>query len=569
MTLYWRSGDNEPSFEINQNVFVQRINGKHIIVSQQNDSTPGIVFKHVKIRPNTNYTFTIFGHASTSESAFVVAYQGSDILYKSYTFLPIEEQSTTIFQFKTNTYMESVTVGVCFTSPKIGDSFTLERVSLEPTVHIPRVSQVVQENTEGLQPYVKRIVQWFPSTNTPPLKANQHVMIHKSDKAYIVTTHQSTSTPGVLIRNIPVQSNTEYKFAVTGYSNTPNAFLMAYDGKTRLSPNYVLLPESRGTVEAVFTTTSMRIIHIGICFTRPQIGNTFYVENITLDTMSIQNSSQTPESSLSTDVVTASSEVSSAASSTALQSVNASPQQIAHSKMVSWSYFQYSSLICQATHVELADDVCQCSVVSGNGTPALFMDIHIPIGKSIRFTMSAYTSYPDFRLCIYSPSQNKELISCAVPVGEVLSEQYIEFTNENNSHIWVGLTCTRPRKGYTAFVQSMDIREVSFVDECFMNGSIDSIEIPYKKSLALSIPSGRSEIMESPGMMESPGICDDEEVCTPDTHENRCIRPRQIPEEIKNIEVQIFSLIDSINSMNVNLTKTEKKLIEKIKNNTA
>jgi hypothetical protein len=78
-----------------------------------------------------------------------------------------------------------------------------------------------------------------------------------------------------------------------------------------------------------------------------------------------------------------------------------------------------------------------------------------------------------------------------------------------------------------------------------------------------------NELLESPGMLESPGICEDEESCTPDTHEKSCIRPRQIPEEIKNIEVQIFSLIDSINNMNVNLTKTEKKLIEKIRSNTA
>lgn len=558
MTFNWRSGDIEPSFEINQNVFVQRINGQHVIVAQQNESTPGVVFKNIPIHPSTMYTFSVFGHAAKSDSAFIVAYQGSDILYKSYTFIPTKENSTTVLQFQTNAYMQSVTVGICFTSPNIGDSFTVERVSLEQTIHIPQVANLRQTPSSSNEPVATRVVQWTPSRNTPALQGNQHVMIHKSQSVYSVITHQSTSTPGALLRNIPIKPYTEYRLMVTGYSKTHRAFLMAYSGKVRLSPNYILLPESRGSVEAVFTTSSMTTINIGVCFTGPQVGDMFYVEEIVLDaTKAPSNQIALPDNDFSL-------------SSKTTQPTHTSPQQITYPKMVSWSYFQYASLICQATHVELMDEVCQCSVVTGNGTPAVFMDIHIPRGKNIRFTMRGYTSYPDFRLCVYSPSQKKELTSCTVPVGEVLSNQFVEFTNDQDSHIWVGWTCTRPRKGYTAFIQSMDIREVLFVDECFTNGSIDSIEIPFSKSLALSIPSGDFELMESPGIiLESPGICDDEEGCTPDTHENRCIRPRQIPEEIKNIEVQIFSLIESINSMNVNLTKTEQKLIEKIKNNTA
>lgn len=568
MALYWRSGDKDPSFELNQNVFVQIVNGKHEIVAQQNSSTPGIIFKNVAIQPNTTYTMSVFGHAGKEGSAFLAAYQGSDILYSTYTFLPTQENSTTTFQFKTNNYMESITIGVCFTSPNIGDTFTVERISLEPTIHVPQTTHIShhRHNTqfEHSQKSVRRLLQWTPQRNVPAIQANQNTIIHKTPSVFIVTTHQDRSTPGALIRNVPVQPNTEYRLMVTGYSNHNNAFLLAYSGKERLTPNYILLPQSRGTVEAVITTTSMRVIHIGVCFTRPQMGQTFYIEEIVLDAtvspsfQTILPDKEIVENNTVPSIVTDDK-----------KAIQTSTQQIAQAKMISWSYFQYTSLICQATHVELAEDVCQSTIVSANGTPAVFMDVHIPTGKNIRFTLKGYTSYPDFRLCVFSPTQRKELITCTIPVAEVMTEQFVEFNNESDTRVWVGITCTKPKKGYTAFIESMDIREVSFVDECFADGSVDSIQVPYVKSLALSVPSSMNELLESPGMLESPGICEDEESCTPDTHEKSCIRPRQIPEEIKNIEVQIFSLIDSINNMNVNLTKTEKKLIEKIKSNTA
>lgn len=566
MAFYWRSGDNEPRLETNQNVFVQIQNGHHVVTAQQTDSTPGILFKEIPVQPKTTYSFNVFGHAMKSESAFLVGYYGNqnERLYKNYKFLPNQPHSTTSLQFETSATTSQITIGVCFTSPNIGDTFTLQRVALEPTIQMSRVhydNAVIQTSVS------QKIIHWNAQRNEPQLQANQNVVVHKNNSAFIVTAQQTTSTPGALIKNVRLHSGTDYTFTATGYATSPNAFLIVYNGKHRLSPNYVVLPTTRGIVSVDFNSQQLRSVNIGICFTQPQIGNTFYIEEMLLDTSTAISN----ESSRKDDVIEERTLEPAKPPVPPTPSVHTSPQQIAQAKFVSWNYHQYASMICQSSHVEVVNDVAQCTLISSDGTPGAFIDIHVPVRKNIRFTLNGYTSYSNFRLVVYSPDHKKELISSRVDIGEVLGEHFIEFQNTEDDCLWVGLVCTEAKKGATAFIKSMDVREVAFVDECFTDGSIPTIEIPFQKSLALSIPQRRRsmEELESPGIMESPGEMEE----TPSKpHHPPCSRdlhPRQIPEEIKNIEVQIFTLIDSINNMNVNLTKTEKKLIDKIKQNTS
>lgn len=562
MAFYWRSGDNEPRLEMNQNVFVQIQNGHHVVTAQQTDSTPGILFKEIPVQPKTTYSFNVFGHAMKSESAFLVGYYGNqnERLYKNYKFLPNQPHSTTSLQFETSATTSQITIGVCFTSPNIGDTFTLQRIALEPTIQMSRVHY---DNAVIQTSFSQKIIHWNAQRNEPQLQANQNVVVHKNNSAFIVTAQQTTSTPGALIKNVRLHPDIDYTFTATGYATSPNAFLIVYNGKHRLSPNYVVLPTTRGNVSIHFNPQKLRSVNIGICFTRPQIGNTFYIEEMLLDTTSSTKISN--ESSKKDDAIE---EQQLEPPKSPVPSVHTSPQQIAQAKFVSWTYHQYASMICQSSHVELINDVAQCTLISSNGTPGVFIDIHVPVGVSIRFTLNGYTSYSDFRLVVYSPDHKKELISSRVLIGEMPREHFVEFKNIEDDCLWVGLICTTARKGATAFIKSMDVREVAFVDERFTNGSIPTIETPFQKSLALSVPRRRTslEIMESPGVMESPG--EDEEIQTkpPCSHD---IQPRQIPEEIKNIELQIFSLVDSINNMNVNLTKTEQKLIDRIRKNTS
>jgi len=407
--------------------------------------------------------------------------------------------------------------------------------------------------------------EWVFNVNKPEIINNQNVLSHFTKDALVVSCQQTKSTPGVLLKRIPVSPHKTYEMTVYGCSDSPNAFLIAYYRQHRLSKNYTFLPVRKNNEQRYesrtisFYSGDLTTIHIGVCFTEPEMGDTMYIKRINL----IEKANTTPTSTppLQEQIAyNAHTTVSSHKNQTQNTQPNFESNQ---NEMFSWNANQYQSLICKQMFTSFIMDVAQVDVQTSNGTPAVFLKVYIQSHKFIKVVCDGYTSYDsDFRLCVYCPTTSKDLSPYDVFLKQVKSRHEMDvIIPDMCEYVLVGVTCVNPVKGKTAFLNSLKVVHINEIEQ------VDTVPQKIYTEGSVKRTQTTDAILESPDILESPG--------TQETSTNknqtplRNIRPRQIPEEIKNIELQIFNLIESINDMNVNLTKTEKKLIEKIRRNTS
>lgn len=406
--------------------------------------------------------------------------------------------------------------------------------------------------------------EWVFTVNKPEIINNQNVLSHFTKDALVVSCQQTKSTPGVLLKRIPVSPHKTYEMTVYGCSDSPNAFLIAYYRRNRLSKNYTFLPVLKNN-EKVFESRTISFysgdlttIHIGVCFTEPEMGDTMYIKKISL---SEKNTTSTPTLPQSDNNI-----YNTDTSNPFLPEKNTefnSRIDENQNEMFSWNANQYQSLICKQMFTSFIMDVAQVDVQTSNGTPAVFLKVYIQSHKFIKVVCDGYTSYDsDFRLCVYCPTTSKDLSPYDVFLKQVKSRHEMDvIIPDMCEYVLVGVTCVNPVKGKTAFLNSLKVVHINEIEQ------VDTVPQKMYTEGSVKRTQTTDAILESPDVLESPG--------TQETSTNknqtplRNIRPRQIPEEIKNIELQIFNLIESINDMNVNLTKTEKKLIEKIRRNTS
>jgi len=406
--------------------------------------------------------------------------------------------------------------------------------------------------------FTRNQTEWVYNENKPEITNNQNVLSHFTKEALVVSCQQTKSTPGVLLKRIPVLPNKPYELTVYGFSDSPNAFLIAYYRQHRLSKNYTFLPvrknnEQRYESKTIsFYSGDLTSIHIGVCFTEPEMGDTMYIKRISLvEKVNTTSTYTPPQEQIAYNTHT---------------SVSSSTQPITESnqnEMFSWNANQYKSLICKQTFTSFIMDVAQVDVQTSNGTPAVFLKVYIHSHKFIKVMCDGYTSYDsDFRLCVYCPSTSKDLTPYDVFLKQVKSRHEMDvIIPDTCDYVLVGVTCVNPVKGKTAFLNSLKVVHVNEIEQ------VNTVPQQMYRESSVNRTQTTDEILESPDVLESPGTEETTTHKNPTPHRN--IRPRQIPEEIKNIELQVFNLIESINDMNVNLTKTEKKLIEKIRRNTS
>ena len=558
MSFLWRSSVDQPVLRKHENVIINKIKGYHVVNAQQMYSTPGAVIHNLSVYPLTKYTLTVYGH-SMKQNAYLVAYNDKERLYNSYTFLPVSESDqSSVMQF-TTTETKYIHIGICFLSPKKGDTCYISKITMTPMIgdSLKRANYIYEkkEQEKNESNTSLNIIHWKSSMNQPPLYTNQNVIIQTGPNGHIITSQQTHSTPGVLLRNVQVSPNTKYRFKATGYANSSNAFFLIYQNGRRLLSKYVYLPLwKKQTISAEFDSKTNTSINMGICFTGPAIGNTVYLEEMLLDKIS-----QTPELPLI---------VSNQYAQKTLQQ----PQE---NMFLDWTAEQYQLLINNATHTSLSQNLAQVNITADNGTPGVFIKVPTPENTPMRFILRGYTNHSSFRLCALSYKTKTELTNTRRTINSISQEHVLEFSSANNTNIFVGIISEVPMKGQSLFIKSMTLQQITTMQDKFISPNHNErIEIPYKETISNIHPQQSSssiqlEILESPGeCLESPGLHDEHKF---EKHVETCkkLHPRQIPAEIKNIEVQIFEIIDSINNMNINLSKTEKKLIEKIKLNTS
>lgn len=401
------------------------------------------------------------------------------------------------------------------------------------------------------------LIHWTNHLNSPPLHRNQNVVIHRANDSVIVVSQQTHSTPGVLLKELNVTPNTEYKFEVEGFATSQNAFILVYQNKQRLLSEYTFLPlNTNGTVKVVFNSNMNTTINAGVCFTSPQIGNTIYLKEMTLTAINRKGDQNYPVSE----------KLSSSADGNVIQERKESVQQY-----LTWTAWQHKQLINHGTHTQLSQNVVQVNVTGTSKTPGTFIEAFLPRNKYFRFNVIGYSNH-NFRLCVFDKTISTELSQHQVDIKQFQDNHMIEFKTEDDGDYLLGISATENvMKGQSCFIESMTLSEIPSVSESFLYSSkqITTMFAPNAHELRNQTQERlKNEHLESPGYnecLESPGLDD---MSTAKKKPNRSVQPRQIPAEIKNIEVQIFDLIDSINEMNIDLSRTEKKLIEKIKSNT-
>lgn len=401
------------------------------------------------------------------------------------------------------------------------------------------------------------LIHWTKDLNGPPLHRNQNVVIHRANDSVIVVSQQTYSTPGVLLKELKVTPNTEYKFEVEGFATSQNAFILVYQNKQRLLSEYTFLPlNTNGTVKVVFNSNMNTTINAGVCFTSPQIGNTIYLKEMTLTEINRKGAQNDP----------ASEKLSSSADGNVIEERKESVQQY-----LTWTAWQHKQLIKYGTHTQLSQNVVQVNVTGTSKTPGTFIEAFLPQNKCFRFNVIGYSNH-NFRLCVFHKTISAELSQHQVDIKQFQDNHTIEFKTEDDGDYLLGISATENvMKGQSCFIESMSLLEIPAVSDSFLHSSkqITTMFAPNAHTLRMQTQKRlKNEHLESPGYDEclaSPGLDD---ILTARKKPNRSVQPRQIPAEIKNIEVQIFDLIDSINEMNIDLSRTEKKLIEKIKSNT-
>ena len=200
------------------------------------------------------------------------------------------------------------------------------------------------------------------------------------------------------------------------------------------------------------------------------------------------------------------------------------------------------------------------------GTPGVIHTVNVQENTNYSLTINGY-----------SLNKNNNVIVSTRRGGSLLENQFkniilptsrsnivVYFNSKNNKTIFVGVCF----KLNTSIGQEFSISNISMqkVNNNIISTQQNEINIHFNSSNT----SSNRYFDGSPGDFSPSNFNtnNNETTTVQNNGENKEPVVQNIPQKIKNIEVDIFNLVESINEMNIDLHQTEKKLLKRIHENT-
>jgi len=400
------------------------------------------------------------------------------------------------------------------------------------------------------------IQQWKYSTDLDKIYKNQNVEFIKVSNGLNVISKQNKSTPGALLLNVKVKSNTRYKISIVGKSSA-NAFIFVCGSvsRKRLCKQYVYLNKilERKSIEFV-TGTLDTTIDCGICFTKPKINDSCLLQKITLYLKKIDTVNEIKESN--------SNVIPDNISVTENILINKNINQYNSQHRFYWSSIENNINFRTNYNVLIQNEPTQMCVINqqSNNTPGILQKVMVDPYKNYKLIVNGRC-----------PQKNAKIIISDIR-GSLFIEKdmYLPFENEpvegifnsgENTEIYIGV----------CFEENTPIGEIFYISsiELVLYNKKFAIDFSNKIKLNLSntSPSNVGNIKD-----ESPDCIHDESpdriITNTNTNTKEQNNPVNIPKEIKLIENNIFNLISAINDMDIDLERTEKRILENLNKNT-
>ena len=430
------------------------------------------------------------------------------------------------------------------------------------------------------------VAYWSSVTNqvTHRLHGHQEVEIVDSSSGNVgkrVNCLQGHSLPGVLLKSISVEKSKKYRIAIIGQNVGPqNAFIMVLCKNTnrQISPNYRFLPSmySRTTMD-FFTTSTTTVIDVGVCFAAPGFHKSFSLSSVVvyspstpllkedIDMLQVQDlkqdSNQEPQKNQINEPD--------------IKSINIKNEEYDElyssnsSLLFEWSAMSNVPPIQRNQNIIIQKFPGLMQIINQQtqGTPGVIHTISVTPNTNYYLSINGYSSKHNNKI-IVSTKNGKSLLKnqfLNMYLPQTRSDTIVYFNSHSNTTILIGV-CFKMNTsiGQEFSISSMKVKEI---DESIIP-SQEEINIRFNTVF----PGHNTFIDESPGYDSSPSNFPDSVSSSYENTEQSEKKElpviKSIPQKIKTIEIEIFNLVESINDMNIDLNRTEKKLLKKIQENT-
>ena len=570
ITVQWKfNSSNNPVLYSNQQVQIVDSSPPHFgkkVTSLQNRSTPGALLLNIPILRNTQYKFSAIGYSMVKQNAFliVIGSQSRRRLSPNYVLLPFSSNhpcsGRKSITFNSGPDDTSKDIGVCFTCPCFNDVFVLSSLTLYiPTAETEAVDIDTTYGAANCCPTTTTTTTTNTNTNTSNSsdctscdnqEENESEEICEGSLKTIEITELITQNPDITMSG---------DYDNVGHSQTYGAGYGAMFSLTSSNGIIEKVTVSKGGCgylsgdTITFSNALLQNLTSGSVTGDLVLTLTDEFININSESQILSNNSNiTSSDSLELNLFPD--------ENNSTENIDILYSEQENNEIFKWSFDSdksldiYNNAVIQKTN----DNYITVSNHDTNKTSGIIQLINVEKNTNFSLNVKGYSSIAN-NFLIASDKNGNTLLDInyqETNLPYLQDEISITFNSKENIQIYVGV----------AFKKNSEIGDTFHVSEI----NVCKLKRNFNISNAIKFtpfPQSTNAVQEfsyndsSPENNQPVVFCD----ASPSSNtDNPLPTITNIPLHLKNIETDIFLLVDKINNMNIDLSATEQKLMNKI-----